>query len=191
MRTITSVAVFCGSNQGGASGYADAAKWLGHILGSERITLVYGGTVNGLMGILADAALAAGGEVHGVVTLSLHQRGHTHPRLSRKDITPNLRLRKERMAELADAFIALPGGIGTLEELMDTWGRNQLAEIDKPMGLLNTLGFFDGFLRFLDHMVGERFLPDAHRQALSVDADARGLVDALRRYQRTDVPKWL
>lgn len=190
-RQIRSIAVFCGSNPGSSPAYIQSARSLGVALAREGITVVYGGTVNGLMGVLADAALTAGAEVHGVVTETLHQRGQTHPRLTRLDVTPTLRLRKERMAALADAFIALPGGIGTIEELMDMWGRNQLAEMDKPIGLLNPLGFFDGFLRFLDHMVDERFLPVAHRQAIAVEADAAALIGALRRHERTDVPKWL
>jgi uncharacterized protein (TIGR00730 family) len=95
------------------------------------------------------------------------------------------------MVELADAFIALPGGIGTIEELMEVWTMNQLAEIDKPVGLLNSGGFFTGLLDFIDHMVETKFLPEAHRHSISVDADASLLVDKLRKYSRVDVPKWL
>jgi uncharacterized protein (TIGR00730 family) len=95
------------------------------------------------------------------------------------------------MVELADAFIALPGGIGTIEELMDVWAMNQLSEIDKPVGLLNSGGFFATFLGFIDHMVDTKFLPAAHRYSISVDSDADALIDKLRRYARVDVPKWL
>jgi uncharacterized protein (TIGR00730 family) len=143
------------------------------------------------MGVVADAALASGGNVHGVITASLHQRGHSHSGLTHHEIVLTLRSRKERMVELADAFIALPGGIGTIEELMEVWTMNQLAEIDKPVGLLNTAGFFTTFLGFIDHMVDTKFLPAAHRHSISVDADASVLIDKLRSYARIDVPKWL
>ncbi|MEA2817398.1 MAG: hypothetical protein QOI93_5114 [Rhodospirillaceae bacterium] len=143
------------------------------------------------MGVVADAALESGGSVHGVITESLHHRGQSHSGLTRHEIALTLRSRKERMVELADAFIALPGGIGTIEELMEVWTMNQLSEIDKPVGLLNTAGFFTAFLGFIDHMVDTKFLPAAHRHSISVDADASALIDKLRRYARVDVPKWL
>lgn len=190
-RPIKAVAVFCGSNFGASEAFADGARALGQALGNECITTVYGGTTKGLMGVVADAALAAGGNVHGVVTDSLHQRGQSHPRLTKHEIALTLRSRKERMVELADAFVALPGGIGTVEELMEVWSMNQLLEIDKPVGLLNTAGFFTPFLGFIDHMVKARFLPEAHRHSIVVDTDASALLCKLRSYTRVDVPKWL
>ena len=190
-RPIKAVAVFCGSNFGASAEFADGARALGRALGEARITVVYGGTTKGLMGVVADAALEAGGEVHGVITESLHRRGHSHAKLTMHEIAQTLRSRKERMVELADAFIALPGGIGTVEELMEVWTMNQLSEIDKPVGLLDTAGFFTAFLGFIDHMVDTKFLPAAHRHAISVDADPGGLIDKLRHYVRVDVPKWL
>jgi hypothetical protein len=190
-RSIRTVAVFCGSNFGASEEFADGARALGRALGKAGITVVYGGTTKGLMGVVADAALDAGGSVHGVITESLHQRGHSHSGLTRHDITPTLRSRKERMVELADAFIALPGGIGTIEELMEVWTMNQLSEIDKPVGLLNSAGFFTAFLAFVDHMVETKFLPAAHRHSICVDADANALLDRLQNYVRVDVPKWL
>ncbi|MGH6644686.1 MAG: TIGR00730 family Rossman fold protein [Bradyrhizobium sp.] len=190
-RSINAVAVFCGSNFGASEAFADGARALGDALGKAGITVVYGGTTKGLMGVVADAALAAGGKVHGVITESLHQRGHSHAGLTTHEITATLRSRKERMAELADAFIALPGGIGTIEELMEVWTMNQLAEIDKPVGLLNTAGFYTAFLGFIDHMVDSKFLPAAHRHSISVDEDADALIGKLRHYARVDVPKWL
>jgi uncharacterized protein (TIGR00730 family) len=132
------MAVFCGSNYGSAEEFADGARALGRALGEAGVTLVYGGTIKGLMGVVADAALAAGGNVHCVITEGLHQCGQSHSGLTRHEIAPTLRSRKERMIELADAFIALPGGIGTIEELMEVWTMNQLSEIDKPVGLLNS-----------------------------------------------------
>ncbi|MBY2925891.1 TIGR00730 family Rossman fold protein [Rhizobium leguminosarum] len=191
IRSIKSVAVFCGSNFGASEAFADGARALGGALGEAGITIIYGGTVKGLMGVVADAALEAGGSVHGVITESLHQRGQSHAGLTRREIVETLRSRKERMVELSDAFIALPGGIGTIEELMEVWTMNQLSEIDKPVGLLNSAGFFDAFLGFIDHMVETRFLPAAHRHSISVDTDASALIDKLRSYTRVEVPKWL
>ncbi|ACS56920.1 MULTISPECIES: TIGR00730 family Rossman fold protein [Rhizobium] len=191
IRSIKSVAVFCGSNFGASEAFADGARALGGALGEAGITIIYGGTVKGLMGVVADAALEAGGSVHGVITESLHQRGQSHAGLTRHEIVETLRSRKERMVELSDAFIALPGGIGTIEELMEVWTMNQLSEIDKPVGLLNSAGFFDAFLGFIDHMVETRFLPAAHRHSISVDTDASALIDKLRSYTRVEVPKWL
>ncbi|HEY4077931.1 MAG TPA: TIGR00730 family Rossman fold protein [Rhizomicrobium sp.] len=191
MRSIKAVAVFCGSNYGASEEFANGARAVGRALAKAGITIVYGGTTKGLMGIVSDAALASGGNVHGVITESLHQRGHSHPGLTRHEITLTLRSRKERMVELADAFIALPGGIGTIEELMEVWTMNQLSEIDKPVGLLNSAGFFTAFLEFIDHMVDAKFLPAAHRHSISVDTDAAALIDKLHSYARVDIPKWL
>jgi uncharacterized protein (TIGR00730 family) len=191
IRSIKTIAVFCGSNYGASEESADGARALGRALGKAGITIVYGGTTKGLMGVVSDAALACGGSVHGVITESLHQRGHSHSGLTKHETALTLRDRKERMVELADAFIALPGGIGTIEELMEVWTMNQLSEIDKAVGLLNSAGFFTAFLGFIDHMVDTKFLPAAHRHSISVDADASALIDKLRSYARVDVPKWL
>jgi uncharacterized protein (TIGR00730 family) len=191
IRSIKTIAVFCGSNYGASEEFADGARALGRALGKAGIAIVYGGTTKGLMGVVADAALASGGNVHGVITESLHRRGHSHSGLTRHEITLTLRSRKQRMIELADAFIALPGGIGTIEEFMEVWTMNQLSEIDKPLGLLNSAGFFAPFLGFIDHMVDTKFLPAAHRHSVSVDADASALIGKLRSYARVDVPKWL
>jgi uncharacterized protein (TIGR00730 family) len=124
-RSIASLAVFCGSNFGNSDAYADGARQLGRALADANITLVYGGTMKGLMGVVADALIEAGGTAHGVITEQLQKRGHTHPKLHRSEIVATLRTRKERMAELADAFIAMPGGIGTMEKTRSALiGRN-------------------------------------------------------------------
>jgi uncharacterized protein (TIGR00730 family) len=191
LRQIKAVAVFCGSNMGGSDVYAEGARQLGIEFARAGIALVYGGTSKGLMGIVADAVLDGGGTAHGVITERLHERGHSHTRLTRHEIVVTLRSRKERMVELADAFIALPGGIGTIEELMSVWSMNQLSEIDKPAGLLDTAGFFTPFLGFIDHMVETSFLPPAHRHSICVDADPAALIEKLRTFERTSVPKWL
>ncbi len=190
-RNLSSIAVFCGSNFGASPAYAEGAAALGKAMAAAGVTLVYGGTTKGLMGILADAILDGGGGVHGVITESLHLKGHSHQRLTTHEITGTLRLRKSRMVELADAFIALPGGIGTLEELMEVWTMNQLSELDKPVGLLNIAGFFEPFLSFIDKMVQEKFLPASHRHSISVDADPLLLIEKLRSFERTEEPKWL
>jgi uncharacterized protein (TIGR00730 family) len=116
---LQAIAVFCGSNFGVSEDYADAARVLGREMAARGIALVYGGTHKGLMGVIADAVLAAGGEVIGIINQRLHDRGHLHPSLSRHEVTADMRSRKARMAELADAFIAMPGGLGTLEELFE------------------------------------------------------------------------
>lgn len=190
-REIKSVAVFCGSNFGGSDAYAEGARQLGIALARDNITLVYGGTTKGLMGVVADALLGAGGNAHGVITERLHQRGHSHGNLTRSEIVATLRGRKERMAELADAFIVMPGGIGTMEEMMEVWTMNQLGEIDKPVGLLDIDGFYTPFLAFIDHMVTTQFLPAAHRHSICVDPEPAALIEKLRTFQKTDVPKWL
>jgi uncharacterized protein (TIGR00730 family) len=191
LRELKAIAVFCGSNFGGSEIYAEGARALGTALAKGGVTLVYGGTTKGLMGVVADAALAAGGEAHGVITERLHARGHSHEGLTRHEIAPTLRLRKQRMAALADAFIALPGGVGTLEEFMEVWSQNQLGEFDKPAGLLDSGGFYQPFLGFVDQMISAKFLPEAHRRSIEIDSDASALVEKLHRHQRVEAPKWL
>ncbi len=190
-RTIRSVAVFCGSNTGRGDVYVEAARRLGTEIGKAGMTLVYGGTHKGLMGVLADATLAAGGEVHGVITRRLADKGHLHEGLTRHEIVDGMRRRKERMAEAADAFVALPGGIGTLEEFMEVWTLNQLGDMDKPAGLFDVEGYYRPFMAFIDHMIAEQFLPEAHRAGIVVNGDAAGLLDGLRAFERVTVPKWL
>ena len=190
-RSISSIAVFCGSNFGNSDAYADGARRLGRALADAGITLVYGGTTKGLMGVVADSLIAAGGTAHGVITEKLRERGHAHPNLHRSEIVATLRLRKQRMVELADAFIAMPGGIGTMEEMMEVWTMNQLSEIDKPVGLLNIADFYRPFLAFIDHMVVCKFLPAEHRHSICVDPDPASLIGQLRNFVPTSVPKWL
>jgi uncharacterized protein (TIGR00730 family) len=191
MRSIRRVAVFCGSNFGGDEQYRLGAAALGRTLAERSIELVYGGTHKGLMGALADAVLEADGQVCGVITERLHGKGHLHPGLTEHEIVPTMRERKLRMGDRADAFIALPGGIGTLEEFMETWTLNQLGEIDKPAGLLNVKGFFAPFMHFIDHMIDEGFLPAAHRNGIVLHADPATLLDRLQAFEPVVVPKWI
>jgi uncharacterized protein (TIGR00730 family) len=188
---LTSVAVFCGSNYGSSEDYAEGAKLLGRELAARRITLVYGGTTKGLMGVLADETLAAGGEVVGVINQRLHARGHLHPGLSRHEVTSDMRARKARMAELADAFIALPGGLGTLEELFEMATLTQLGDHSKACGALNTRGFYDPMRAMLERATREGFLKPEHRDMIVLDPDPCILLDRLMTWEPASVTKWI
>jgi uncharacterized protein (TIGR00730 family) len=190
-RTLRAITVFSGSNFGRGEAYRSAAAALGRAIAGRGMSIVYGGTHMGLMGLMADAALAAGGTVHGVITERLQAKGHLHPRLTAHEVVATMRQRKARMAELADAFVALPGGIGTLEEFMEVWTLNQLGEIAKPAGLLDVQGFYQPFMGFIDHMIAEQFLPQTHRAGIVVDADPSRLLDGLANFQTVSAPKWL
>lgn len=190
-RMLGAIAVFCGSNEGGSPVFAQNAAALGRTLAERGITLVYGGTHKGLMGVLADAVLENGGQAHGVITTRLHGRGHLHERLTVHEIVDGMRLRKERMLELSDACIALPGGLGTVEEFMEAWTLNQLGDIDKPVGLLNVDGYYDPFMAFVDGMIANRFLPEAHRASVVIAPDPGALIDGLAAQPPITVPKWM
>jgi uncharacterized protein (TIGR00730 family) len=190
-RTLTSVAVFCGSNKGHGGTYGEGAAALGRAIARRGMTLVYGGTHKGLMGVLADACIEARGRTHGIITRRLHGKGHLHERLHVHEIAETMRARKERMAELADAVIALPGGIGTLEEFMEAWTLNQLGETDKPAGLLDVDGYYQPFLAFVDSMIARGFLPEAHRHSIVVSPDPEALLDGLANLPPITTPKWM
>lgn len=171
--------VYCGSRAGALPAYAEAARTLGHLIGIGGHGLVYGGGNVGLMGIVADAALAAGARVVGVIPQALMQREVGHTALSEQHVVPDMHVRKRMMAEHADAFVALPGGIGTLEELYEVWTWRQLGYHDKPIGLLNVGGFYDQLLGFMDHCVAQGFLDAAQRDAVRVDTDPARLLQRL------------
>ncbi len=189
------VAVFCGSNFGSSARYSEAARALGTALGERGISLVYGGTHMGLMGVLADAALQAGAEVTGIINRRLHDRGHLHTGLTRHEIVPDMRVRKARMGELADAFIALPGGLGTLEELFEAATLTQLGDHSgraaKACGALNVGGFFDPMRMLLDRAVAEGFMKSAHNDMIVMSPDPHQLLDALADWQAPVVNKWI
>ena len=166
--TITSVAVFCGSNFGTAPAHAAAAAQLGTLIAERGMTLVYGGTHKGLMGVVADAALAAGGTVVGAINQRLHDRGHLHAGLTRHEIAPDMRARKARMSELADAFVALPGGLGTLEELLEAATLTQLGDHQKACGALDVRGFYRSLRAMLETATAEGFLKPEHRDMLVI-----------------------
>ena len=189
--TLQAIAVFCGSNFGVSEAYADAARALGREMAARGITLVYGGTQKGLMGVIADAALASGGDVVGIINQRLHDRGHLHTGLSRHEIATDMRARKARMSELADAFIAMPGGLGTLEELFEAATLTQLGDHSKACGALNVRGFFDPMRALLERAAQEGFLKPEHRDMLVLEADPAALLDALAAWQAPTVTKWI
>lgn len=176
MPAIRSICVFCGASGGRVPGYAAAAATTGETLARRGIRVVYGGGHRGLMGALADAALAAGGEVVGVIPRGLVDRELAHEGLARLDVVGTLHERKARMAELADAFIALPGGLGTLEELAEVLSWAQLDLHAKPIGLLDVGGYFEGLEAFLDRAVAEGFVAERHRRMLLRSDDLEALL---------------
>ena len=171
------ICVFCGSNSGVRAEYLETARRVGAMLAGRGIGVVYGGARVGLMGAVADAALAAGGEVIGVIPQGLVDRELAHPGLSALHVVDTLGQRKALMAELADAFIALPGGLGTLEELSEVASWAQLGLHGKPIGLLDVGSFWDGFLGWLDHAVAEGFIQPAQRGLLARGDDLGTLLD--------------
>ncbi len=188
---MRSVAVFCGSNFGSAPEYAAAAQALGTLVAQRGLTLVYGGTHKGLMGVVANAALAAGGTVVGVINQRLHSRGHLHPGLTRHEVAADMRARKARMAALADAFIALPGGLGTLEELLEAATLTQLGDHHKACAALNVRGYYAPLRLMLEQATTEGFMKAEHRDMLIVQEDPALLLDALAAWTPPTVTKWI
>ncbi len=187
---LRSICVFCGASPGANPIYAEAAAELGRNLAKAGVTLVYGGGEVGLMGVVADAAMAAGGEVIGVIPQSLQDSEIGHKGLTRLEVVSGMHARKARMAELSDAFIALPGGLGTLEELFEVWTWGQLGYHGKPLGLLEVNGFYGKLIGFLDHLVEERFVRSTHRSMLQVRETPAELLEALTNWQPDVIPKW-
>ena len=187
---LRSICVFCGARPGHDPAHAAAAVTLGRTLAEQGIRLVYGGGAVGLMGIVADAALAAGGEVIGIIPQSLEHSEIGHSGLTLLEVVDGMHARKARMAELADAFIALPGGLGTLEELFEVWTWGQLGYHGKPLGLLDVNGFYQQLNGFLDHLVSEGFVRAPHRGMLQRSESASELLDQLSAWQADAPPKW-
>lgn len=174
-----SICVYCGSRLGAPPTFERAAQEVGTLIGRRDWRLVYGGGRAGLMGVVADATLAAGGTAIGVIPQSLIEREMGHRGLTELHIVQTMHERKRMMAERADAFIALPGGIGTFEELFEAWTWRQLGYHDKPVGLLNVDGYYDGLLQFMDHTVEAGFVSPAQRELLQVDRHAETLLERL------------
>jgi uncharacterized protein (TIGR00730 family) len=185
------VCVFAGSSAGSRDEYQDAARALGRTLAERGIGLVYGGARVGLMGIIADATLTAGGQAIGVIPAALVAREIAHEGLTELRIVSSMHERKALMADLSDAFIAVPGGWGTLEEFFEVLTWAQLGLHRKPCGLLNVLGYFDGLLSFLEHAVGERFLRREYASMIAVAASPAALLDRLGSYAPPAVEKWI
>jgi uncharacterized protein (TIGR00730 family) len=189
---LKSVCVFCGSSRGARPEYIAAAQALGTALAQRNLTLVYGGGNVGLMGAVADAALKEGGRVLGIIPQHLDDWEVGHRGVTELEIVGSMHERKARMAELSDAFIALPGGLGTFEELFEilTWA--QLGLHRKPFGLLNTAGYYNTLLALLDNAVQERFLRPEHRSlVLEEPNDPNRLLDRLAAYEFVEIPKFL
>ncbi len=186
------VCVFCGSSAGNHPRYREAAKRLGELLVERGLELVYGGGRVGLMGVLADTVLAAGGRVVGVIPEGLARKELLHTGTSELHVVPSMHARKALMAERADAFIALPGGYGTFEELLEVVTWTQLGIQQKPVGLLDVGGYYDGLARLLDRAVVDGFIHEQHRDIVRVAADPAALLDRLAEGPpRLAVPKWL
>lgn len=185
------ICVFSGSSAGISDAYAGAARALGEQLAQSGINLVYGGASVGLMGAVADAVLAAGGQVIGVIPRALVDKEVAHLGLTDLRIVNSMHERKALMAELSDGFVALPGGIGTFEEIFEVWTWAQLGSHAKPCALLNVLGFYDGLLVFLDHVAGQGFLKRVHRDMLLVEEDPAAILNAMLRYRAPIGAKWI
>src|ERR1700733_10548674 len=185
------IVVFCGSSPGRRPAYVAAAQELGRLLADRGIGVVYGGASIGLMGALADAALAAGGEVIGVIPRRLFPAEIPHAGLTEQRVVETMHERKALMAELSDAVIALPGGTGTLDELFEMFTWSQLGLHRQPLGLLDVEGYFKPLLAFLDHMVQERFIHAEHRDMLLVESDAEALLARLGSVPPPVRDKWL
>jgi uncharacterized protein (TIGR00730 family) len=164
---------------------------MGRTLVARGLSLVYGGGHVGLMGILADAVLEAGGEAIGVIPHALNSREIAHLNLTTLHVVDSMHERKAKMAAMSDAFVAMPGGFGTYEEFFEAVTWTQLGVHKKPCGLLNVAGFYDPIIQFLDRAVGERFIRPAHRETVLVDSDPDRLLDALANVVLPDVPKWI
>jgi uncharacterized protein (TIGR00730 family) len=189
---VKRICVFCGSSPGARPAYAEATAELARLLVADGIGLVYGGANVGLMAVLADTVLAEGGDAIGVIPQPLVDREIGHPGLSDLRVVGSMHERKALMAELADAFVALPGGLGTLEELFEVYTWSQLGLHSKPCALLDVERYYEGVADFLDHAVRERFVSEDHRAMLVVDRDPRMLLDRLREFEPAAArPKWL
>lgn len=189
---MKTIAVFCGSRAGASPIYAEAGRKLGHALAARSLTLVFGGGHIGMMGVLADAVLEKGGQVIGVIPRFLVEKELAHNRLTRLDIVETMHERKARMADLAEAFLALPGGFGTADEFFEilTWAQLKLHK--HPIGLLEVNGYFAPLLAWMDHMVHEGFLRASDRDRLLVSDQPERILDLLAQKPASPVPdKWM
>jgi uncharacterized protein (TIGR00730 family) len=191
MRQIKSLCVYCGSSPGASGAYSDAARAMAREMVDHGIGLVYGGGSVGLMGVIADEVMRLGGDAIGVIPQALMDKEVDHRGLTRLHVVKDMHERKALMAELSDGFIAMPGGIGTLEELFEALTWSQLGFHDKPIGLLNVEGFYDGLLRFIEHVVAQRFLKLEHASLMMHAPDAPTLLTHLQSFEPAQHAKWL
>jgi len=191
MTEIRRVCVFCGSSHGTRPAYAAAAREMGRVLAERGIGVVYGGGNVGLMGEVADAALAAGGEVTGVIPRSLMEREVGHAGLTTLEVVETMHERKARMADLSDGFIALPGGFGTLDELCEVLTWSQLGIHAKPCAILNVDGYFDALIALFDHALREGFLRGPHRSLVIEGTDPAALLDSMAAFVPPTTEKWV
>lgn len=190
---MNSICVYCGSANQASRVYFQAAQQMGSTLAQRGLTLIYGGGKTGLMGAVADSVVEHGGKAIGVIVESMNTPELAHTHLSRLEVAPTIHERKRRMYELADGYIALPGGYGTLDELFETLTWAQIGEHSKPVGLLNVNGYYDALLKMLDRALEEKFLFPEHRRSLLCHSDPGLLLDALASYQGVPeaVRRWM
>ena len=190
---MKSICVFCGSSDSVHPDFKSAARTMGNVLAERGLRLIYGGGRTGLMGAVADGVLETGGEVTGVIIPSMNTKSLAHDGLTLMEVPPTMHNRKARMYELADGFIALPGGFGTMDELFETITWSQIGNHEKPIGLLNIRNYYNPLLAAMDHAVKEGFVFKEHRDALSVDPDPNRLLDAMSGYKHSHaaVKKWM
>lgn len=187
---MKAVCVFCGSHVGEQQDYLESAAELGAYIAEKNMKLVYGGASVGLMGKVANACLEAGGEVIGVMPQKLVRMEIAHPGLTDLKVVDDMHQRKAVMAELSDVCVALPGGIGTLEETFEVFAWTQLGLQEKPIGLVNTLGYYDLLYAFLQNVVNQGFMRDVHLEMLLIDSDVKSLIDSLMEQKIKVVGKW-
>jgi len=188
---MKAICVYCGSSPGRLDVYASAARALGQAMVERDLGLVYGGASIGLMGLIADTVLQLGGRAVGVIPKGLARKEVVHRHLTELHVTQSMHERKTLMAELSDGFIAMPGGIGTFEEIFEIWTWAQLGIHAKPCGLLNVAGYYDALTTFLDHAAAEQFLKPDQRSLLMVEQQPQALLDRFASYQPPSVRKWL
>ncbi|SFF86193.1 hypothetical protein SAMN05518801_102275 [Novosphingobium sp. CF614] len=185
------ICVYLGSSPGRHPSYREAAERFGTLLARRGIGLVYGGGQVGLMGVIADAVCAAGGEVIGVIPEALRAREKDHHGITELHVVKSMHERKALMAKLSDGFVTLPGGIGTFEEMFEAWCWSQLGYHAKPVGLLNVGDFYDGLIQFVDKIVAEGFLQDRHRAMLLIERDPEVLLDRIIKFIPPETEHWL
>lgn len=190
---MKSICVFCGSSDSVHADYIEGARLMGRTLAERGMRLIYGGGKTGLMGVVADAVLEAGGEVVGVIIPSMNTVALAHIGLTQMDVAEGMHARKARMHELAEGYIAMPGGFGTFDELFETVTWAQTGAHEKPVGLFNVRNYYAPLLAAIDHAVEEGFIFKEHRDVLFIDSDPNTLLDKMARYQhpREAVKRWL